>query len=52
MNDILILPDFINKATQWNKTSILRHPTQKNKPCLFKLSKTKILQFLVILTKV
>ena len=50
--NILFLPDFTNKATQWNKTSNTETlPHNKNKPCLFKPSKTKILQFLVILTK-
>ena len=34
----IILPDFINKATKYNKTSNIE--TQKNKPCLIKPSKT------------
>ena len=49
--DIVILPDFINKARQCSKTSNIETPLTKNKPCLFKLSKAKILQFLVILTE-
>ena len=50
--NILFLPDFTNKAKQWSKTSNIETlPHKKNKPCLFKPSKTKILQFLLMLTK-
>ena len=48
--NILILPDFLTKLENGTNPLILRHPSQKNKPCLYKPSKDKILQFLVILT--